>query len=311
MSRIRSAGSTPQHVAAPPALALALALAGLGLAPAAAAERAAAGVITRIEPADTGVAYIRGDTREAPAAFMSPVFPGEQVVVESLGTTVQVKLFGQGTATATDRAPLQVPEAAPERGLGSNLFASLVDRVARSGERTQRNLVTRADGDDSPLELSGWRGDGAAQQLAAGRRELFLHWNQYLSQAGYELSDVATGDVIGSGQVSGDFAFTSPLQLVAGRRYRATLRSASGRVVAREFEVVAAAPAPPAVDAELGEIGLALQLLALADTADGAWAFEAIQGVPNLSPDELDRRALIDELAQMACCEETDHAAAD
>lgn len=278
--------------------------AALLIAPAAhAAERAAAGVITRIEPADTGVAYIRGADREAPAAFMSPVFPGEQVVVESLGTTVQVKLFGQGTATATDRAPLQVPDAVPERGLGSNLFASLVDRVARSGERTQRNLVTRAEGDDTPLELSGWRGDGAAQQLAAGRRELFLHWNQYLSQAGYEVSDVATGGVIASGQVSGDFAITPPLELAAARRYRVTVRSAAGRSVAREFDTVAMAPAPPEVDAALGEIGLALQLLALADTADGAWAFEAIQGVPNLSPDELDRRALIDELAQMACCE--------
>lgn len=281
----------------------ALAAALLTVPAAHAAERAAAGVITRIEPADTGVAYIRGADREAPAAFMSPVFPGEQVVVESLGTTVQVKLFGQGTATATDRAPLQVPDAVPERGLGSNLFASLVDRVARSGERTQRNLVTRAEGDDTPLELSGWRGDGAAQQLAAGRRELFLHWNQYLSQAGYEVSDVATGGVIASGQVSGDFAITPPLELATARRYRVTVRSAAGRSVAREFDTVAMAPAPPEVDAALGEIGLALQLLALADTADGAWAFEAIQGVPNLSPDELDRRALIDELAQMACCE--------
>src|SRR5690606_31465588 len=166
--------------------------------------------------------------------------------------TVQVKLFGKGTATATDRSPLQVPAAAPERGLGSNLFASLVDRVARSGERTQRNLVTRADGDDSMLELSGWRGSGAAQKLAAGRRELFLHWNQYLSQASYEVNDVATGGIIGSGQVSGDFAITSPLDLTAGRSYRTTLRSASGRVVTREFDVVAAAPAPPEVDAALG-----------------------------------------------------------
>lgn len=269
-----------------------------------AAERPAAGVIARIEPADTGVAYIRGADREAPAAFMSPVYPGEQVVVESLGTIVQVKLFGRGTATATDRVPLQVPLAAPERGLGSNLLASLVDRVARSGERTQRNLVTRADGDDTPLELSGWRGDLRAQQLGAGRRELFLHWNQYMAQGGYEISDNATGGVIGSGQVSGDFAITSPLEFTAGRRYRVTLRSASGRMVTREFDTVASVPAPPEVDAALGEIGLALQLLALADTAEGAWAFEAIQGVPSLSPDELDRRALIDELAQMACCAE-------
>lgn len=284
--------------------AIPLAVLWLAAGMAQAAERPAAGVITRIEPADTGVAHIRGADREAPAAFMSPVYPGEQVVVESLGTSVQVKLFGRGTATATDRAPLQVPLAAPERGLGSNLLASLVDRVARSGERTQRNLVTRADGDDTPLELSGWRGDPRAQQLGAGRRELFLHWNQYMAQAGYEISDTATGGVIGSGQVSGDFAVTAPLELAAGRRYRVTLRSASGRSVAREFDTVARAPAPLEVDAALGEIGLALQLLALADTAEGAWAFEAIQGVPSLSPDELDRRALIDELAQMACCAE-------
>jgi hypothetical protein len=269
-----------------------------------AAERPAAGVITRIEPADTGVAHIRGADREAPAAFMSPVYPGEQVVVESLGTSVQVKLFGRGTATATDRAPLQVPLAAPERGLGSNLLASLVDRVARSGERTQRNLVTRGDGDDLPLELSGWRGDLRAQQLAAGQRELFLHWNRYLAQAGYEISDTVTGGVIGSGQVSGDFAITAPLEFIAGRRYQVALRPASGRAVTREFDTVASAPTPPEVDAGLGEIGLALQLLVIADADGGAWAFEAIQGVPGLSPDELDRRALIDELAQMACCAE-------
>ena len=278
----------------------------LSLSPAQATERAAAGVITRIEPADTGVAYIRGADREVPAAFMSPVFPGEQVVVESLGTSVQVTLFGHGTVNATDRVPLRVPDAAPERGLGSNLFASLVDRVARSGERTQRNLVTRADGENTPLELSGWRGERRPQQVVAGRRELFLHWNQYLAQAGYEGSDAATGSGIGRGQGSGDFAITEPLSMVAGRRYRVTLQAASGRSVARELAAVVAAPAPPEVDAALGEIGRALQLLALADTAAGAWAFEAIQGVPGLSPDELDRRALIDELAKMACCEEAD-----
>jgi hypothetical protein len=269
-----------------------------------AAEPAAAGVITRIEPADTGVAYIRSAAGEKAAVFMAPVYPGDRVIVESLGTTVQVRLFAQGMATATDRAALEVPGAAPERSLGSNLLSSLVDKVARSGERSQRNLVTRADGDLDTLELSGWRGADEPQRLAAGERSLFLHWNHYLAQASYVLADPA-GRAIASGAVNGDFVITAPIDLVEGLPYKLTLRAASGREIARSFMVVGALPAVPDIGTELGDTGRALQLLALAGDADGRYAFEAIQGVLDLSADELDRRALIDELALMACCGES------
>lgn len=262
-------------------------------------EEQVAAMITRIEPADTGIAQVTGNGREDEAAFMMSLYAGDVVTVRTPNTTVHVKVFGAGEETATNTMPLTIGEAVEKRGLFNSMYAALTDKVFRNNQLYRRNLTTRADGDEAPLKLSGFDTRKDAQAVQAGARSLFFRWNVELDDARYEFAVANGGERITGGSADGDYLIVDDLSLVAGQRYEIVLRSADGRQATGGLEAVSRTPALQEVSSGLGTVGLALQLLALAGLDDGRWKFEAIQGVVDLSPDEIDRATLIDEISRL------------
>jgi len=260
-----------------------------------AAEHVAA-MITRIEPADIGIARVAGNGREDEAAFMMSLFAGDVLTVETPNTVVYVKVFGEGEKVARKGEPLTIGEAAEERGMFSSMYTAVANKVFRNNQVYRRNLTTRSDGDETPLVLSGFAKDRAAQKVRSGKRSLFLRWNVDLDEAKYELTE-ASGRSVASGDAEGDFLFIDDVALATGRQYKLSLASHDGRQVSGVFEAVSSLPPLPEIEPGLGAIGEALRLLGLAELEGGRWKFEAIQGVVELSADEIDRATLIDEMS--------------
>jgi hypothetical protein len=258
-------------------------------------ERVAA-MITRIEPADTGIALVEGNGRSDEAAFMMSLYAGDVLTVKTANTVVYIKVFGEGEKVARKGEPVAIGAAAEERGMFSSLYEAVANKVFRNNQVYRRNLTTRSEGDDAPLEFSGFSENGGAQKVHSGTRSLFLRWNIDLDKGQYEFSEVG-GNSMASGDASGDFLFIDDVVLVSGHRYTLTLTNADGRRTTGTLEVVSELPSLPSIDPDLGVVGDALQLLGLAEIENGLWKFEAIQGVVELSADEIDRATLIDEIS--------------
>lgn len=262
----------------------------------AAAELVSA-MITRIEPADTGIARVRGGKRNEEAAFMMPLYAGDIITVETPNTFVHVKVFGKDARTVTKGQPLVIHEAPESRGLFSSMYAALTNKVFRNNQLYRRNLTTRSDADDVPLVISGFNEAVPVQRVVAGTRSLFVRWNTELDSIHYKLIEQGSAMPMATGNAEGDFLFIENIRFIDGRQYEITLQGEDGRKTSGTIEAVASLPPLPDSDGELGTVGAALRLLGLADQEQGRWKLEAIQGVVDLSPDEIDRATLIDEIS--------------
>jgi hypothetical protein len=254
-------------------------------------------MITRIEPADSGrVTVLREDT-VVEAAFMMPLIDGDEIVVETPNTSVQVRIFGGEDVHVTRDAPFRVVGEPETKSMLGGMLASLSEKVFLSNQVTRRNLVTRSDAETPALLLFGF--GSAPQKLVAGERSLFLRWNRDLDRAQYAVGNKATGEAVAAGTTAGDFAFVDEFTIEAGQAYVIRVRGPGGSEAQGEFVGVAALPSAGAVDPALGTVGEALGLLDLAGREGGAWKLEAIQDVPGLSPDDIDRATLIEEIAAL------------
>ncbi|MEQ9562060.1 MAG: hypothetical protein RLN69_06025 [Woeseiaceae bacterium] len=263
-----------------------------------AADNAAA-MVMRIEPADSGIAKVIRDGKSMEVEFMMPLYEGDELVVESVNTVVQVKIFGGDNVEARQGEPLKIGEEAEERTMLSSMFSALSDKVFRNNQVSRRNLVTRSDGDTAALALQGFSAEGEPQKLVAGRRELFLSWNLDLDSVDYRIVDKSGERIVATGSSEGDYAFVDEAGFESGHEYQVIVESASGKQAIGQLVAVDSRPALSPATEDLGAAGSALQLLELAETDDGRWKFEAIQGVLDLSPDDIDRATLIEEIAAL------------
>jgi hypothetical protein len=269
------------------------------LATSAPAADNAAAMVMRIEPADSGIAKVIRNGNSIEVAFMMPLYEGDELFVESQNTVVQVKIFGGDNVEARQGKPLKIGEEAEERTMLSSMFSALSDKVFRNNQVSRRNLVTRSDGDSAVLELQGFSDAGEVQKLVAGRRELILSWNLDLDSVDFRVVDARDDRVIASGSSEGDFAFIDDAGFQAGHEYLVLIESASGKQARGQLIAVDSRPTLTPVTVELGTAGSALQLLELAEKDNGRWKFEAIQGVLDLSPDDIDRATLIEEISAL------------
>lgn len=258
----------------------------------------AAAMVMRIEPADTGIAKVLRDGKTEEVAFMMPLYAGDKLFVESPNTIVQVKIFAADDVTARTGVPLTIGAEAEERTMFGGMLSALSDKVFRNNQMSRRNLVTRSDGKLPDLVLLGFDA-GDAQALIAGRRSLLLRWNLDLDSASYRIEDAATGRNVVTGTTDGDYAFVDGIDIAAGKEYvviveRADGSQARGVLIGRD-----ALPPLTPIDERLGVAGDALRLVELAERDNGRWKFEAIQGVLELSADDIDRATLIDEIAAL------------
>lgn len=267
-------------------------------APGLAAENAAA-MVLRIEPADSGIAKVLRDGRSEDAAFMMSLYEGDQVVVESANTIVQVKIFGGDDVNVRRGEPLTIGAEAEERTIFGGMLSALSDKVFRNNQLSRRNLVTRSDGESPALLLHGFDAGGETGALVAGRRALILRWNLDLDSVDFRIEDIGTRRKIAGGRSDGDFAFVDAVAIEAGHDYRVLIESTGGLRASGSFTGVAARPVLTPVDATLGVVGDALQLVELAGLENGRWKFEAMQGVLDLSPDDIDRATLIEEISAL------------
>lgn len=263
------------------------------------ADNNAAAMVMRVEPADSGIAKVLrdGDTEEV--AFMMPLYEGDELVVESPGTAVQVRVFGGEDVTVSAGKSLAIGAGAGERTLFSGMLSALSNKVFRNNQVSRRNLVTRSDGQLPDLVLHGIDSNGQEQALVAGRRSLLLRWNLDLESVSYRVEDTATKRDVASGTSDGDFAFIGDVDIVAGHAYEVTVAGADGALAHGALVGVNALPALTPIDDRLGAAAAALRLIELATRDDGRWKFEAIQGVLDLSPDDIDRATLIEEIAAL------------
>ncbi|MGB5211672.1 MAG: hypothetical protein WBN31_05000 [Gammaproteobacteria bacterium] len=262
------------------------------------AEQAAA-MVTRIDPAKGGSARVVGNGRDEEVAFMMPLYEGDELTVASPNMTVQVKLFGGDDVMVNKTRSLRIEAPPEERGLFSSMMQAVSDKVFRNNQLSRRNLVTRGEGDDAPLVLFGFGPGQPTQLLVAGKRSLIARWSLDLDGMSYQIERVPDGAVVATGGTDGDFAFIDDVDFQAGREYRLIVRSADGRTSEGIINAVDVAPPVNTVDPESGTIGQAIQLLELAAQDDGRWKFEAIQGVVELSPDDIDRATLIEEISAL------------
>lgn len=266
--------------------------------PGLAAENAAA-MVMRIEPTDSGIAKVLRDGKSEEVAFMMPLYEGDELVVESPDTTVQVRIFGRDDVIVSSGEPLTIGVEAEERTMFSGMLSALSDKVFRNNQMSRRNLVTRSDGALPDLVLRGFGADSEARALVAGHRSLLLSWNLDLDTVRYRIEDTAASRGVSDGTAEGDFAFVDDVDIEAGREYVVLVERADG-VQARGVIIgVEVLPTLTPVDERLGAAGDALQLLELAERDNGRWKFEAIQGVLDLSPDDIDRATLIEEIAAL------------
>ena len=259
----------------------------------------AAAMVMRIDPADSGIAKVfrNGNTEEV--AFMMPLYAGDELVVESPDTTVQVRIFASDDATVSTGDSLSIGSEAEERTMFSGLLTALSDKVFRNNQLSRRNLVTRSDGKLPDLLLHGFGAGNESQALVGGRRSLILRWNLDLDSASYRIESADTGHTITSGDAEGDYAFADGVDIDPGGNYVVLIEGANGTKVRGDFVGAAALPVLTPVDERLGAAGAALRLVELASRDNGRWKFEAIQGVLDLSPDDIDRATLIDEIAAL------------
>lgn len=262
-----------------------------------AADNAAA-MVMRIEPADTGIAKVSRDGKTEEVAFMMPLYEGDRLVVESPNTTVQVKIFAGDDVIARTGEPLTVGAEVEERTMFGGMLSALSDKVFRNNQMSRRNLVTRSDGEVPDLVLDGFSA-GDAQALVAGQRSLLLRWNLDLDSASYRIEHAATGRDVASGVSDGDYAFVDDVDIEAGQEYVVVVDSKDGLQARGVLNGVAALPTLTSVDERLGVAGDALRLVELAEFDNGRWKFEAIQGVLELSADDIDRATLIAEIAAL------------
>jgi hypothetical protein len=269
------------------------------LATGASAADNAAAMVMRIEPADSGIAKVVRDGKSIEVAFMMPLYEGDELFVESVNTVVQVKIFGGDNVEARQGEPLKIGAEAEERTMLSSMFSALSDKVFRNNQVSRRNLVTRSDGDSAVLALQGFSDAGDAQMLVAGRRELILSWNLDLDSVDFRIVDVRADRAIASGRSEGDFAFVDETDFETGHEYQVLIESANGTQAIGQLVAVGSRPVLTPVTEDLGTAGSALQLLELAEKDHGRWKFEAIQGVLDLSPDDIDRATLIEEISAL------------
>lgn len=263
------------------------------------ADENAAAMVTRIEPADTGIAIVLRDGKREEAAFMMPLFPGDELVVETPNTTVQVKMFGGDDVTASSGQTLKIEAEAEQRGMFDSMLAALSEKVFRNNQVSRRNLVTRSDAEAPSLSLSGFNDGDDVQYVVAGERDLLLRWNLDLDAVLFDIERDDDGQVLIAGESAGDFAFADGVPLQAGQRYELHIAADTGLQASGALVAVPALPDLPPVSPELGTVGTALQLLELAQLDGGRWKFEAIQGVLDLSPDDIDRATLIAEISAL------------
>lgn len=265
---------------------------------ASAAEQAAA-MVTRIEPAKGGSAKVTRAGRAEEVAFMMPLYAGDELSVQTVNMSVQVKFFGGEEVVVGKGQPLRIEAAPEERGMFSSVMLAISDKVFRNNQVSRRNLVTRSDGDEGPLSVFGIGAELPTQKLRAGHRDLFLRWNQDLDGVAYRVESVPGGQAMAAGVTDGDFAFVEGLSLTAGQNYRLVVQSQDGRRAAGDFVAVSQTPPITPADPALGTIGQAIGLLELGQADDGQWKLEAIQGVVDLAPDDIDRATLIEEISAL------------
>jgi len=278
---------------------IAIALIGLGPGQLACAAEQAAAMVTRIEPSKGGSAKVTRAGRAEEVAFMMPLYAGDELSVETVNMSVQVKFFGGDEVLVGKGQPLRVEAAPEERGMFSSVMLAISDKVFRNNQVSRRNLVTRSEGDETPLAVFGIGAELPTQKLRAGHRDLFIRWNQDLDGVAYRIETVPGGRAVAAGTTDGDFAFVEGLNLKAGEDYRLTVESQDGRSAIGDLAAVAQTPPITPAQPALGTIGRAIGLLELGQADDGQWKLEAIQGVVDLAPDDIDRATLIEEISAL------------
>lgn len=278
---------------------IAIALIGLGFGGLASAAEQAAAMVTRIEPSTGGSARVTGPGRAEEVAFMMPLYAGDELQVDSPKMSVQVKFFGGDEVMVQKGEPLRIEAPPEERGMLSSVMLAISDKVFRNNQVSRRNLVTRSEGDERPLTVFGIGADLPAQKLRAGTRALFIRWNLDLDRVAYRIDAASGGQSLAAGMAEGDFVFIEGLDLKAGADYRLVVESQDGRTAAGNIAAVAEAPPLTPAEPALGTIGQAISLLELGQTDDGQWKLEAIQGVVDLAPDDIDRATLIEEISAL------------
>ncbi len=265
------------------------------------ADENAAAMVTRIEPADSGIAKVLRNGKSEEVAFMMPLYVGDELIVESPNTTVQVKIFGGDDIIARLGKPLIIDAEAKHRGMFGSMLTALSNKVFRNNQLSRRNLVTRSDGESPALTLFGFDTAAGAQNVLAGERSLILRWNLDLDSVGFQLTRDDDSQLIAQGESQGDFAFVDDALLESGQRYTLRVESTGGLEASGMLTAVDALPELTVTDEQLeqGTVGEALRLLELAQIGAGQWKFEAIQGVLELSPDDIDRATLIAEISAL------------
>ena len=265
------------------------------------ADGNATAMVTRIEPADSGIAKVLRNGKSEEVAFMMPLYVGDELIVESPNTTVQVKIFGGDDIIARLGKPLIIDAEAKQRGMFGSMLTALSNKVFRNNQLSRRNLVTRSDGELPALSLLGFDTAAGAQNVLAGERSMILRWNLDLDSVRFQLARKDDSQVIAQGESQGDFAFVDDALLESGHRYTVRVESADGHTASGTLAVVDALPELQVTDEQLerGTVGEALRLLELAQIDGGQWKFEAIQGVLELSPDDIDRATLIAEISAL------------
>ncbi len=265
------------------------------------ADENAAAMVTRIEPADSGIAKVLRNGKSEEVAFMMPLYVGDELIVESANTTVQVKIFGGDDIVARLGEPLLIEAEAKQRGVFGSMLTALSDKVFRNNQLSRRNLVTRSDGETPTLSLFGFDTAAGPQKVLAGERSMILRWNLDLDSVRFQVTRSDGSQVIAKGESQGDFAFVDDALLESGQRYTVRVESKDGLAASGTLAVVDALPELQVTDEQLqqGTVGEALRLLELAQIDGGQWKFESIQGVLELSPDDIDRATLIAEISAL------------
>jgi hypothetical protein len=120
-----------------------------------------------------------------------------------------------------------------------------------------------------------------------------------LDSVSYSIEDTGARRNVANGTTEGDFAFIDDVDIETGHEYVVLIESADGLRTRGVVTAVDERPALTSVDVSLGTVGEALQLIELAGHEDGRWKFEAMQGVLDLSPDDIDRATLIEEISAL------------
>jgi len=254
-------------------------------------SQSVSGVITRIEPKVMIGHVKRHDGKEDPLAPLMPLYAGDEIVVESLGTRAHMRLFGNEDIVVGYGDTFKVPEPVGERSLLESARVAVLEELFRT--LTEVTLITRSHDRDRTAtvhDVYEWWRPQLVMFLEAGERRLLIPCPGISGT--YRIIHRLTGQDLAGGEIECGFTLTSLLTLKADHRYRLEVTTDDGHVLHRSFRGIAPGEAWLPLPAS-GVIDGLSQLAELASRGDGLWRFEALQGIQNLPADSIDREALM------------------